>query len=176
MKRHHSRRSESADRWRSRRILCGHRVICKADGDARVQVCSIEHSLNAVGYSVNSIQCQVQFQHVDSRFAEQAERAAFGVLRNELANRLLVDAAGFCDASDLILGRRRADVRIEPAAGRGHQVDRHRARLVGMRLLHVLDAAANGVELRRIGRPEVAAGRRGAVVRRGAVADGRPQK
>ena len=95
---------------------------------------------------------------------------------NKVANFLGIQVAGLRHARDLVLGGRRADVRIEPAARRRHQVDRHRSCLIGIRFLHRIHAAAHRVELRWIGRSVVAAGRSGRRCRRGDVADGRLQK
>jgi hypothetical protein len=51
------------------------------------------------------VEGEVEFQHVDSRFAENAELAALRMLRDEEANMCFRDAAFARDARDLILGR-----------------------------------------------------------------------
>ena len=49
-----------------------------------------------------------------------------------LLHGIVRHAARLGNARNLILGRGRADVRIEPAAGRGDQIDRHRRLVVAI--------------------------------------------
>ena len=76
-----------------------------------------------------------------------------------VAHLRLGQVAGGGDAGDLELGRGRADVRVEPAARRGDQVDGHRALAA-----QLLDAGLDPVDQGGAGRAEVgAAGGRGVV-------------
>ena len=122
-------------------------------------------------------QRQIQLEHIDARLAEDAEGAAFGRLlapAREPAPR--DDAARSRHARDLVLGGRRRDVRIEAAAGGGHQVDRHRRCVARIGGAQRRDPVLAPRCQRRIDRPLVRAARRRAVVRLRPVADGRPQK
>src|SRR6185437_4317833 len=69
---------------------------------------------------------QIQSQHVDARFTQQAERWSFGGLGDQLADHVRRGAARFGDAGGLSLRIRGADVWIEPAAGAGDGVGGNR--------------------------------------------------
>ena len=77
------------------------------------------------GYAL-VVEREVQLEHVHARLAEEAERAAVGVLVDELEHLVLASRPrasrdpGRLDAR--VLGR---DVRVEPGARRGHRIGRH---------------------------------------------------
>ena len=67
-------------------------------------------------------------------------------------------------------------MRIEPAAGGGHQIDGNRFARVAAGFAQRLDALLHGVVLRGIERSLVRSARRAGVVGNGDVAEGRVQK
>ena len=71
---------------------------------------------------------------MDSRLAEDAESAGLDVVLDERADPILRHSADVGDPGDLVDGGLRGDVRIEPAAGRRDQVDRHGCVVPGIRL------------------------------------------
>ena len=112
-----------------------------------------------------AIQRQVERQHVDARLAEEAEGAALDVLVDELAHAIFRHVARLRDARHLEQRGLRRDVRIEAAAGRGHQIDRDRRRRV--LLLQLVDVALDPLDQRLVGRAEIRAAGIGRVVGRG---------
>ena len=77
------------------------------------------------------------------------------MLGDELAKRILRHVPRLRNARDLEIGGVRRDVRVEPAARRGYQVDRNLgARVLLLELLHV---ARHTVDQRFIGRAEIGA-------------------
>ena len=75
--------------------------------------------------SLRTVQRQVELQHVHAGFAQQAKQPALSVLVDQRAHLRLAQAAGLGDARALVVGRRRADVRVEAAGGCGQQVRRY---------------------------------------------------
>ena len=84
------------------------------------------HSCLCPGNRREFVERHVQFQHVDARLTEEAEQAALRVLGNELADLVFGQAALAGHSRDLDFGRRRADMRIESAAGSSDKVNRDR--------------------------------------------------
>ena len=97
-------------------------------------------------------------------FAQHAELAWFGVGRDQRPHLALVEATHTRDAPHLVVGRRRTDVRIEPAGRCRHQVLRHRCLVVRIGLFQGGNALLDRVDQRRIGRTLVGAARRHPVV------------
>ena len=77
--------------------------------------------------SFHLIECEIQQQHVDTRLPEEPKLPALGVLRNQLLHHGLCEATRPRHTLDLIGRRCRADVGIEPASGRRHEIDRDRS-------------------------------------------------
>jgi hypothetical protein len=84
--------------------------------------------------------------------AEDAEVEAFAVLRDELTHGLRIKLAGTRDALRLVVGCRRADVRVETARRSGDQVDRYRPRVAGVGGAQRLDSGLDGGGQRRVER------------------------
>ena len=79
--------------------------------------------------AVRPVQRQVQLKHVHAPLTEEAEIALVGVLVDETHDLFLAHVPCSRDAGHLRVGVRRRDVGVQAAAGRGHHVDRHLARL-----------------------------------------------
>jgi hypothetical protein len=88
-----------------------------------------------------------------ARFAEDAEVRAFAVLRDELTHGLRIKLAGARDSLRLVVGCRRADVRVETARRSGDQVDRYRPRVAGVGGSQRFDSGLDSGGQRRIERP-----------------------
>src|SRR5215831_7081291 len=86
--------------------------------------CVLRWSGEAVG--LLAVESEVQGEHVHTRLAEQAEPATFRVLGHQLAHTLRIELAGLRHSRHLVEGGGGADVRIEPAAGGGDEIDGHR--------------------------------------------------
>jgi hypothetical protein len=76
--------------------------------------------------------------------AEDAEVRAFAVLRDELTHGLRIKLAGASDSLRLVVGCRRADVRVETARRSGNQVDRYRPLVAGVGGVQRLDSGLDG--------------------------------
>ena len=90
------------------------------------------------------VEREVQQQHVDHRFAEDAELAALGVRVHQLPHVVLAQRPLARHARHLERGRRRADVRIEPGCPS-----------VVTRSIGTGDARILGLEPRDVGRDPV---------------------
>src|SRR5581483_8625516 len=77
------------------------------------------------------VQRQVEREHVDDRLSEEPPLPPAGVLGEQAPDSRLGQPADAGDARHLVARGRRADVRVEPAAGRGHEVDRNRSGVPG---------------------------------------------
>src|SRR4051812_14332755 len=85
-----------------------------------------------------AVQSKVQRKHIHARLAEDTESATLDMLGDELAKRILRHVPRLRNARDLEIGGIGGDVRVEPAARRGYQVDRNLgARILLLELLHV---------------------------------------
>ena len=71
-----------------------------------------------------AVEGEVEPEHVDPRLAQDAELAALDVRLDQPPDPRRVHPARLRHPPHLVEGRRRADVGIETAAGRRHQVDR----------------------------------------------------
>ena len=69
---------------------------------------------------------EIEFEHVDARFAENTPLAILGLLGHQGSHGFGRQPARSGDARDLILGGGRADVGIEAAGRSGDQIHRHR--------------------------------------------------
>ena len=67
--------------------------------------------LSYFGHRMRSVEIEVQFQHIDPRFAQEAQLAAFGVLGNQLANSIFTHPTFAGHARHLELGAGGSDVR-----------------------------------------------------------------
>ena len=77
------------------------------------------------------VQIQIQFYHIDSRFAQQAESPAFGVPGNKFPHFVHIQPADSGHAGDLVFGGGRADMRIQAAGRRRDQIDGNGSLLSG---------------------------------------------
>ena len=77
------------------------------------------------GLFLESVQREIQRQHIDPEFPQNAELAAFGVLCNKLPNERFIQVPRLRDAAYLIFSRCRTYVRVQSAAGGRDQVDRN---------------------------------------------------
>src|SRR5262245_56098128 len=68
------------------------------------------------------VQRKIELQHVHARLAENAERAAERMLRNERAHLFDRNTTRFRDANGLKIGVARTDVRIQTGSGGGDGV------------------------------------------------------
>jgi hypothetical protein len=64
------------------------------------------------GLFLESVQREIQLQHIDPGFPQNAELAAFDVLCDKLSNERLIQAPHLCDTADLIFSRCRTNVRV----------------------------------------------------------------
>src|SRR3989442_919377 len=125
------------------------------------------------GRGLPRIECQVEAENVHAWLTEQAEQPALGVQRDQALHDGLVELAGPGHTTDLILGRRRADVRVETAARRGDEVHRHRRRVAGIGGAKGVDTPLHGLDQIGVRRAQVRGARGTRVV---AERTGRPQK
>ena len=70
------------------------------------------------------VESHIETHHVDVRLTDQAEKASFDRLRDEIANLRLRQATRLGDARHLEERGRRRDVRVEAAGGRRDEVGR----------------------------------------------------
>ena len=101
------------------------------------------------------VEVEVEFKDVDAGLAENAELTARGVLRDELADAVFRDAAGFGDAGNLEIGGVGGDVRVEAGAGGGDQVDGNG--LAGVLFGELVDGALDAVNKSFVGLGQVGA-------------------
>ena len=110
------------------------------------------------------IQCEIQLQHVDPRLPENSELSPGRVCLDELPDGGLADAARRRHPRRLRFRRRRADIGIEPAARRSHQVRRDgtgKRRVFRAESLHVRVHPIDELAVRR---PQIRASRRQSIV------------
>src|SRR5580704_12586588 len=72
----------------------------------------------------DAVERQVKQKHVDSRLSQNAELARLGVLGDQILNFRQGDAAGMRHSGCLRSSGRRTDVRVQAAAGSGHEIRR----------------------------------------------------
>jgi hypothetical protein len=82
--------------------------------------------------SPNVIQIEIQFYHIDTGFAQQAEGTAFRVPSDELPHDLGVKSPSLCHPSDLVFGGRGADLRVKPAGRGGYEIHGNRGVVAGV--------------------------------------------
>src|SRR5262249_25124297 len=100
---------------------------CKAGSEgARGNRRDAESLMHFLGFLLDSgaqvVERQVERQDVDGGLAEKAKLAFLRVLLHQLAHFRLGEAAHLRDASDLVLGGGRRDMRIETRAGSGDEI------------------------------------------------------
>lgn len=108
------------------------------------------------------VQVEVQAKHVDARFSEQAEGAAFGVFLHQRANGGLREMAGGGDCVYLVERRGRRDVWIEAGCGGGDEILGYG--LAGILLLISRDSRIDAIDERTVGFGQVGAAGVGGVV------------
>ena len=101
-------------------------------------------------------------QDVDARLAEEAEERPLGVAGDGRPDVGLGHAAGRGDPGDLVLGGRRADVRVQARGRGGDEVDRDRPAAV--RRPQPVDVGGDPIDQLLARRAEVGAGRAARVV------------
>ena len=111
-----------------------------------------------------NVQRKIQRQYIDPWFAQDSELTPLSMLCHEPPNDRFIQSPHSCDAADLILGRGRADVRVQPTAGSGDQIDGKGKRIVGVGSLERVDASLHGFNQRVIGRAQIGPGRGGGLV------------
>src|SRR6185312_8525714 len=115
-------------------------------------------------FRTRRIQRQIQRQYVNAGFAEQSGKAAFGVLGDQLTETIFRDLARLGHARHLEQRALRRNIRIEPAAGSGDEIDWNGdGRILGLQLVDIL---LDPVVQRLAGRAEVGAARIGGVIGR----------
>jgi hypothetical protein len=87
---------------------------------------------------------EVEPEDMYAWLAEDAEVEAFAVLRDELTHGLRIKLAGTRDSLHLVVGCRRADVRVETTRRSGDQVDRYRPRVAGVGGAQRVDSGLDG--------------------------------
>ena len=83
----------------------------------------VERVALGIGHCEQAVQVEVELEDVDARLAEEPEQRLLGVPGDDRADRVGRHAARRRDPGDLVLGRRRADVRVEARRGGRDQVD-----------------------------------------------------
>src|SRR6266511_2582580 len=107
-------------RARKRVVQSNASAITDSLGGVPSSTTSIERSMSA------PVEREVQREDVDPRLAKEAELPTLGVLRDELADGGFVERPGLRHPRHLVEGGGGTDVRVETAAGRGHEIDGHR--------------------------------------------------
>ena len=110
--------------WQAGRPAKGAGQGCAADLPWGIDPCAGLSPTRAL-LRAGAIQSKVQRKHINARLAEDTESTALDMLGDELAKRILRHVARLRNARDLEIGGFRRDVRVEPAARRGYQVDRN---------------------------------------------------
>lgn len=83
-------------------------------------------------------QRQIQAQDIYSRLTEKPQLPSFNVFFDELTNEIFIKMARVCNAGNLIVSRRGADMRIESAARGCHQINRNGLGIARISLLQGL--------------------------------------
>ena len=111
--------------------------------------------------SAKRVKGQVQLEHVHPRLAQDSPVAGPSVCSATRARTVVRrQAPRPGHPRHLVLGRRRADVRVEAAGRGGDQVDRHRPVVAGIgRPQRLRCGPHSGLEQRRVGRTQVGAAR-----------------
>ena len=70
------------------------------------------------------VEREIEQQYIDARLAQDTEQAILDIVADKLPHAIFGQVAGLGNSRDLEVGGLRRDVRVEAAAGRGHQIDR----------------------------------------------------
>ena len=116
----------------------------------------------AQGFGSQVVESEIQFEHVDSRFAEEPQVALVGVLLDQVANRGFRKAALPSDARNLKLRGCRGDLGIQARGGGGEEIDGIELR--GILFMQGLGVGLNAVDQFLVGGSEVGAAGVGGVV------------
>src|SRR5215475_14393267 len=100
-----------------------------------------------------AIESQVEFEHVDAGLAEETDQAVARVFSDKPADAILRQVASLGNPRDLKQGGFGRDMRIKPAAGRGHEIGWDLSRRIF--LLQLFDVAPDALDQRLVGRPEI---------------------
>src|SRR5713101_3514400 len=111
-----------------------------------------------------TVEGQIQREDVDAGLAEQAEEASLSVLIDEGTHSVRRELALSGYPRHLVEGRGRADVGIESATRRGHEIDGHRSGVPRVGRVEGVHAPLQSGDQRRVRRAQVRAGRRGRLV------------
>lgn len=90
--------------------------------------------------SFQSIQREIQLEHIDARFADEPQKTTLRMTRNQRGNRVALQATCTCDAPRLVSRCGETDIGIHPAAGGGHEIDRHRRGVRRIRRMQRFDS------------------------------------
>ena len=104
------------------------------------------------------VELEIQLQDIHARLTEETQVCALRILGDELVHLLKADASRFGHPCRLRLGRRGADVGVEPASGCGQEIGRNWPRLVRVLLAELLHGALNAVNELLISRAVIGAG------------------
>src|SRR5215470_14470327 len=113
----------------------------------------MDHDLIRALTSRHAVERQVEFEYVDARLAEETDESVARVVSDKLPDAILSQIAGLCNPRDLKQGRFRRDMRIKPAAGRGHEIGRNLRRRIF--LFQLFNVALDALDQRLVGRPEI---------------------
>ena len=93
---------------------------------------------------LQAVQFQVQLEDVHARFSQDSPLTSLRVLSDHLSDRSFVQTTSSRDAPDLILGGRRADVRVQSTAGCRDQIDRDGGSIFRIGCFQCIDPALDG--------------------------------
>src|SRR6185437_11958218 len=112
---------------------------------------------------LHAIQGEIELEHVDARFAQQTQSAPFDLILYQGTDTSFRQSPRLGYARHLEECRLRRNIRIKPAAGCGHQVDRDWRRWVFF--LERIDVALDALHQGLAGRSKIRAHRVDGVVR-----------
>lgn len=99
-----------------------------------------------------TVQCKIQCQHVHPGFSKNPKLTFFRMLYHKPPNDCIIKSPRSGNPADLVLGRSRTDMRVQPTARSGDQIHRNGERIVGVGGLERIDASLHGFHQRVIGR------------------------
>jgi hypothetical protein len=140
-------------------------LSCPRALSARAATSSSASGSGRASSSALRIEVLVEPEHVDAGFAEDAESARQGVELDLREHRSVVQPRAAATRGGLEAGRLGADVRVEPGARRGREVDWDRQRRVAVGGPQRRDPPRDPLAQIRVRGPQVAARRRRRVVR-----------
>ena len=104
---------------------------------------------------ISLMQREVEFHHIDHRFADEAQQWFRRVLLDQMTQRRDIHSAGLCYTGDLIERSRDADIRVKPARRGSNEIHRDRPFFRGISGLEGFDPRRHVLGQNRIVRTQI---------------------